>query len=228
MLRGHRASRNRAERTRLAILMMRSARMIFIGATIATLTLVVPRAAIAQDEVRVVDEDRALDRFWREAERILDGRLGHIAQINDDDGPQVTVAVGAVDISQADEEELREAAPLWVSLDTFETRYSLDDLERFQRLAREALEEEGLGDLFTGTGSLDRPDHITIYVERDTSRVREVLNDALPDDVFSVSTDSLIPTALTENPGRAFLIGVIALAVLGVLFALVRRRLSAA
>jgi hypothetical protein len=150
-----------------------------------------PRPPAPEEESVVLPpayDDAALERFWNDAEEILGSRLGYTAETRQD-GDSVTLAIGAVAMSDRDRRRLRRAVPgRWVDLEMFTTRYSLTDLQEFGTRAETALHDAGLQRVWVGysTAPLGRPDLLEIYLDRDNARAREVLRNELPDGLFTI------------------------------------------
>lgn len=109
------------------------------------------------------ERDAQLDRWFRKAKQVVADRIGYEAQgCSQGD---VVAYLGVIGLTSSEESRLRTLTPSWLRLDLFETKYSMDELDRFGREAEAALNAVN-EDLFTGYAatSLGHPDLVFIYV----------------------------------------------------------------
>lgn len=144
---------------------------------------------------RVYDRnERALERFWNEVDALLGSRVGHESEYNHDI-TAVRIEVGAVGMTEAQRDRLHAAAPPFVDLRAFRTRYSIGDLEDLGYRAERILREASMGELWGGFAYLDVPDRITVLLRRADLWAPEILRRELPDAAFRIEggTVTLLP-----------------------------------
>lgn len=179
-----------------------SIRACALGASLAVAVLVGPATAASHEgslfdgkkdiSARVYDRnDAALERFWNEVDGVLGSRVGHESEDNHDI-TAVDIEVGAVALTDAERTGLEAAAPPFVDLKVFRTKYSFDDLEEFGARAHSILSEEWPHGPGGGFGYRDVPDRITIHLIREDPWASEILRRHLPDDVFRVDVSAPI------------------------------------
>ncbi len=131
------------------------------------------------------ENEKALEYFWGVVDDVLGSRLGHASE-DDHDITSVDIEVGAVALSARDRRRLQAAAPSFVHLEIFRTRYSMADLKEFGRRSEKALGRAGLHELWGGFGYLDVPDRVTIHLVRPYPWADEILRSELPHQAFTI------------------------------------------
>ena len=133
----------------------------------------------------------ALERFWDDVDEILGSRVGHESEDNHDI-TAVVIEVGAVALTEDERRRLEAAAPQFVDLNVFRTKYSIDDLQEIGERAESALGGAGTHSPSGGFGYLDVPDRITVHLLREAPWAHEILRRQLPDDAFRVEVSGAI------------------------------------